>query len=331
MNKKMKKIFALILTLTLLFTITGCGGNNDEEEAFPYTIGIDFYGDSPALSACRKGMMEALEAEDIVKDENLKVISKNAQCNKENAAQNSESIIAQNADIICAFSTPMAQIALEAAKDSDTSVIFAGVSDPKAAGLSKGNITGLCIPLPVEKQLQLIREMLPQAVNIGILYCEDEDNSKTALNTYQELAEQYGFTIVASPIKEVNDIPLAADKLLLQVDCVAAIGDNTVASSLSTVLKKAELLGIPVFGTEIEQVKDGCIAAYGPDYYKAGLKLGEMVAKVLRDDIKAKEMKDITVSDAEIYYNPDVMETLNLTLPESIADTAINMNDFDEE
>ncbi len=43
---------------------------------------------------------------------------------------------------------------------------------------------------------------------------------------------------------------------------------------------------IPVFGSEIEQVKSGCVASMGIDYYQLGIKTGKMAAKILKGEEK---------------------------------------------
>ena len=52
-------------------------------------------------------------------------------------------------------------------------------------------------------------------------------------------------------------------------------------------LDKANGAKIPVFGSEIEQVKSGCVASMGIDYYQLGIKTGKMAAKILKGEEKA--------------------------------------------
>ena len=47
-------------------------------------------------------------------------------------------------------------------------------------------ITGVSDNLPVDEQLALIREMLPDAKTIGILYTTSEANSVSTIATYEE-------------------------------------------------------------------------------------------------------------------------------------------------
>jgi len=78
------------------------------------------------------------------------------------------------------------------------------------------------------------------------------------------------------------DIPLAIDNLLSKVDCLSNLTDNTVVGSLPVILEAANARGIPVFGSEIEQVKIGCVAGEGLEYYELGKQTGKMAAKVIK-------------------------------------------------
>ena len=94
-----------------------------------------------------------------------------------------------------------------------------------------------------------------------------------------------------SGISASSDIPLAADALLGKVDCMTNLTDNTVVASLPVILDKANAKNIPVFGSEIEQVKIGCLAAMGLDYIELGKQTGLMAAQVLKGEAKASEIK----------------------------------------
>ena len=130
------------------------------------------------------------------------------------ASQISKNFIAKKADLICAIATPMAQSAFGATKNTKIPVIFTAVTDPikaelaKADGTPNGNTTGTSDKLPVEKQLEMIRAILPEAVKIGIMYSTSEVNSLSAIEEYKA-ASNYGFEIIESGISTIADVPLA--------------------------------------------------------------------------------------------------------------------------
>ena len=232
---------------------------------------------------------------------------------------------------MCGIATPMAQAEYGVAKKSDIPVIFTAVTDPVAAELANadgtpvGEITGTSDKLPVEAQLKMIRQILPEAKNIGIMYTTSEVNSESAIAEYKKLAPQYGFEIVDTGISSSADIALAADTLINKVDCITNLTDNTVVASLPVILDKAAAKNIPVFGSEIEQVKIGCLAAMGLDYIELGKQTGKMAAQVLRGEKKASEMNYETIKEAAFYGNTQVAGNLGITLPEDLTENAAEL------
>lgn len=299
-----------------------------------YVIGIGQFAEHGSLDNCREGFMQGLLEEGFVEGQNLTVLYENSQADGGTANQIIDNFVAKKADLICAIATPMAQSAYSAAKKDNIPVIFTAVTDPVMAELAHadstpvGEITGTSDKLPVENQLEMIRTLLPDAKKIGIMYSTSEINSVSAIEEYKAAAANYGFEIVESGVSATADIPLAADNLLEKVDCINNLTDNTVVSSLPIILDKAGKKGIPVFGSEIEQVRIGCLATVGLDYISLGEQTGKMAAKVLKGEKKASEMNFEIIEEAAFYGNNQVAENLGITIPESLTSTAAGM--FDE-
>ena len=159
----------------------------------------------------------------------------------------------------------------------------------------------------IEAQLQMMRQMLPDAKKLGIMYTTSEANSVSAIEEYEKLSGDYGFQLVTKGITATADIPLAADELLSEVDCMTNLTDNTVVSSLSTILDKANEKKIPVFGSEIEQVKIGCLAAEGIDYIALGEQTGKMAAQVLNETYEEIGYEDTEADLAILTLEADVL------------------------
>lgn len=299
-----------------------------------YVVGIGQFAEHGSLDNCRVGFLAGLAEEGIVEGENLTVIYENAQADGGTAGQIIDNFLARNADLICGIATPMAQSAYSSAMRNNVPVIFTAVTDPVAAELANadgtpvGEVTGTSDKLPVEKQLEMIRTMLPDAKTIGIMYSTSEINSISAIEEYKAIAPDYGFEIVEQGISVIGDVPQAADSLLTKVDCITNLTDNTVVSALPVILDKAARLNIPVFGSEIEQVRIGCLATVGLDYIDLGEQTGRMAAKVLKGEMKASEMNFEVISEASFYGNNKVAENLGIMIPEELSATAAEL--FDE-
>ena len=340
----MKKSLKIMLLAALAASLTGCASGKAPEktqettsaasvksDAGTYTIGIAQFAEHGSLDNCREGFLQGLAAEGIEEGKNLTVLYENAQADGGTASQIVNNFLAKKTDLICAIATPMAQAAYSGAKKVNIPVIFTAVTDPVAAALAKedgspvGEITGTSDKLPVEKQLEMIRKILPDAKKIGILYSTSEVNSETAIKEYKAAAANYGFEIVEGAVTSTADISLATDSLLEKVDCLNNLTDNTVVSSLPLILDKAGKKNIPVFGSEVEQVKIGCLAAMGLDYVDLGKQTGVMAAKVLKGEAKASELNFEVIKDAAFYGNSKVADTLGITLPKELTDSAAQM------
>ena len=328
------KAAAIILTMAMVTAmVTGCAGSSSSSEAessegTTYTVGISQFAEHGSLDNCREGFLEGLAEEGIKEGENLEVVYKNAMTDMATAGQISSGFVTDKVDLVCAIATPSAQSAYNAAMDADIPVIFTAVTDPIAAELADadgnpaGEVTGTSDKLPVEAQLEMIRTMLPDAKKIGILYTTSEANSVSAIAEYKELVGKYDFELVEKGIATTADIPLATEELLRQVDCITNLTDNTVVSSLPTILEKANEKKIPVFGSEIEQVKIGCLAAEGIDYIALGKQTGKMAAQVLKGEKKASEIPFETITEPGFYVNNKVAENLGIQVPEELLKNA---------
>lgn len=330
MKRRMVSMMAAVTMVAAL--LAGCGDKAKEEEK-SYRIGISQFAEHGSLDNCRDGFLAGLAEEGIVEGKNLTVEYKNAAADMGTASQIANSFVSGKMDLICAIATPSAQAAYNAAMDAGIPVVFTAVTDPVEAELSAqdgtpvGEVTGTSDKLPVEAQLQMIRDILPDAKTIGIIYTTSEANSVAAIKEYEEKVGDYGFELVTKGVTAISEVGLAAEDLLTKVDCISNLTDNTVVSALATVLDKANEAKIPVFGSEIEQVKIGCLAAEGIDYVELGKTTGRMAAKVLKGEAKASELSFKQISEAGLYINTKAAENLGITIDSELVGKAVETYD----
>lgn len=332
-----KRVLAGILSLAMMVSLAGCGGTESKEASSTdaaaeksYTIGISQFAEHGSLDNCREGFLEGLKEAGIEEGKNLTVEVKNADADMGTASQIAQNFVSdEEVDLICAIATPSAQSAYSAAEETKIPVVYTAVTNPIAAELATddkkpvGNVTGTSDVLPVEAQLKMIREILPDAKTIGILYTTSEANSVYTIEEYEKLAGNYGFTIEKKGINTTADISIATEDLLGKVDCMTNLTDNTVVSSLPTILDMANEKKIPVFGSEIEQVKIGCLAAEGIDYINLGKQTGQMAAKILKGEANAADMEFEAIEENSLYVNEKVAENLGITVPDTMKDRAV--------
>ncbi len=306
-------------------------GNLSYAEEESYTIGISQFAEHDSLDNCREGLLEGLKEEGIEEGKNLTIRINNAAADMGTASQIAQSFVADDVDLICAIATPSAQAAYNAAMDSGIPVVYTAVTNPVEAelatedGMPVGAVTGTSDQLPVEAQLKMIREVLPDAETIGILYTTSEANSVYSITQYEELAPEYGFEIEVAGVTSTSEIPLATADLLEKVDCLTNLTDNTVVSFLPAILEQANEKNIPVFGSEIEQVRIGCLAAEGLDYISLGKDTGRMAAKILKGEASAEDMPFELLTESNLYINEAVAENLGIEIPDTMTERAVEI------
>ena len=91
-------------------------------------------GTDHASIATEVKIINALKEEGIEEGKNLTVEVKNAAADQGTAKQISDGFVSDKVDLVCAIATPSAQSAYNAAKDTDTPVIYTAVTSPKKAG-----------------------------------------------------------------------------------------------------------------------------------------------------------------------------------------------------
>lgn len=292
------------------------------------TIGISQYGEHASLDNCREGFIQGLKDVGLIEGEDFEISYQNAGFDNAIATQIAQNFSANNVALMCAVATPSATACYAAAEDKDIPVVFTAITDPVEAGLASGNITGTSDKLPVEAQLDLIRKLLPDATTIGILYTTSEPNSVSAVAEYELKGPDYGFAIEALGVTSQAEVTQAADSLIGRgVDCFSNLTDNNVVGVLSSILEKTDEAGIPVFGSEIEQVKLGCVAAAGIDYFALGQQTGAMAAKILTGEASAYNMDYETITEYGIYVNSAALATFSIELPADIAEKAIESSE----
>lgn len=317
---KKLKLASLILAAAMTLGLAACsdgktGGNASDS----YKVGIIQYGSHPSLDNCCKGVEEALSAAGITDIDRQDGNFDSATC--DTIAKN---MVAKNYDIIYAIATPAAVSAYAAAANTDIPVIFCAVSDPVAAGIVAdmsapgGKCTGTSDVLDFTAQIDLIKALQPDVKKIGILYTTSEANSVSQLAQFKAIAETKGIEVVDQGVQGAADIPQAAATLSAKVDCINNFTDNNVVNNLTVLLEQANAAGIPVYGSEVEQVSNGCVASISIDYVALGKVTGEMGVRVLNGE-SAGSIAVGQISEGTPVVNTEVMERFNITLPEAYA------------
>ena len=323
--KTLKKLLCGALSLTMVLSLAACGGEGGGDTAGGEVpiIGINQYGSHGSLDNCREGFLQGLQEAGLVEGTDYTIDYQNANFDTNLATQIAQAFSAEDAALMVGIATPSATACYAAAEDKDIPVVFTAITDPVGAKLDSGNITGTSDVLPVQGQLELIRAIQPEADTIGIVYTTSEANSVYSIGVYEELAADYGFTIEAIGVTAQSEVTQAVDTLISQgVDCLSNLTDNNVVGVLGSILEKTNEAGIPVYGSEIEQMELGCVAGAGLDYVQLGIQTGKMAAQILTGEATCEDLPYETIENYGLYVNSNALAAMGLTLPEDVAQNA---------
>lgn len=174
---------------------------------------------------------------------------------------------------------------------------------------------------PIAQQLALIKEILPEAGTLGVIYNAGEDNSVSLVALINENAAESTLEIEEVTVAATSEVATAARNLVGSVDAIYIPTDNTVVSALESVIQVGQDNQIPVFAGDTDSVERGAIAALSFDYYDVGRQTGAMVTKVLEGG-KPGDLAVEFVKDLKLSINPAAAEAMGVELPSSVADRA---------
>lgn len=295
------------------------------------TLGITQIVEHPALDASRQGVLDELKERGYVEGKNLEVTFENAQGNTAIAAQIARKFAGEPPTVLLAISTPSAQSAA-AAMPKTVPIVFTAVTDPLLAKLVAdldapgANITGVVDAPPLEAQLQLIRDMFPEAENLGVIYNPGEANSVSQAQALEALAPRLGFNLIEVTASRTSEVMGAARSLAGRADAIYVPVDNTVVSALESVVRVGFDADIPVFTGDNSSVARGALASLGFSYYDMGRQTGEMVVRIIEGENPA-DIPVGTVDKLELILNRSAAEAIGYAIPAEFQERAAEIVD----
>ncbi|MCL1962204.1 MAG: ABC transporter substrate-binding protein, partial [Desulfovibrionaceae bacterium] len=289
------------------------------------SVAVTAIVEHPALDATRDGIKEGLKEAGFEEGKNLKWQYQSAQGNPSTAAQIARKFIGDNPDVIVGIATPSAQALVAATKT--VPVVFATVTDPVGAqligawGPSGTNVAGVSDQLALDKQVDLIRRILPGARRVGMVYNPGEVNSTVVVKQLKEILPKFGMTLVEAAAPRSVDVSSAARSLVGKVDLIYTNTDNAVVSAYESLTKVGNDSKIPLIASDTDSVKRGAIAALGVNYFEMGKQTGRMVARILNGE-KPGVIAPETSDKLELYVNPGAAEKQGVKLSDEIINSA---------
>ncbi|PIT23670.1 ABC transporter substrate-binding protein [Snodgrassella alvi] len=280
-----------ILGLTAACLLTACspseqGGKTSDNGM--KKVAITAIVEHPALDAVRQGVIDELRAEGYEQGKNLQLDFQSAQGNTATASQIAKKFAGSNPDAIVAIGTPSAQSMVAVTRKIP--VVFAAITDPVAAKLvanwepSKTNVTGVSDELPLQPQIDLMKQVVPNLKTVGYVYSPGEVNSTVVLKQLQTLLAKDGINVAAVPAQRTTDVPMATKSLQGKANLIYTALDNNVVSAYESMYKVAKDMKMPLVASDTGSVKRGAAVAMGVNYHELGVATGKIVGRILKGE-----------------------------------------------
>ena len=311
--------------------LAACGNNSGEnqtqgsnsqasgsEDAFQ--IGVIQFTEHAALDAAYDGFVAGLDESGI----NYEIELLNAQNDQSTCTTIATNFVNDNKDLILAIATPAAQAV--ASETTEIPILVTAVTDPASAGLVDsneapgGNVSGTSDATPVEAQIELLQQLLPDAKNVGVLYCSAEQNSEFQLEQTRQACEAAGLNLEEFSVSSTNEIQQVASSMIGKVDVVYTFTDNTISANMPTVTMVTTENGIPCIVGEEGMIEGGGLATYGINYETLGRMTADQAVRILRDgeDISAMPIEFMSEEDCELKINEEAAQQLGIDIPEEL-------------
>lgn len=308
----MKYIYYLFIILSLL----SCKNTSQIK------IGVLQLIEHNALDSAYKGFVDGLKEAGYEDGKNIIIDYQNAQGEQANCITIGQKFINDKSDLILAIATPAAQAIANMTKDIP--ILITAVTDPADSKLVAdnnapgGNVTGTSDLTPVEAQIELLKEIIPNVKTVGLLYCSSEQNSVFQINIAKKKLDAMGIKYIDIAISNLNEIQQVIQNVIGKVEAIYTPTDNMIANGMATVALMTEPAKIPVICGEGGMTMLGGTATYGINYYELGKLTSTQAVSILKGDKKTSEMPIEYLQKFDLVVNTNMIESIGLTIPESL-------------
>ncbi len=345
---KMKKFLSVLLVGAMAMSLAACGSSSssssaesdaaeetseaEETEAASeetgdaegsadgtvYHVGIIQLLEHDALDAATKGFEDALV--ELLGEDGVEFDFQNAQGEETNCATIATGFVANDVDLIMANAT--AALQASSAATADIPILGTSITDYATAlnisdwdGTSGTNISGTSDLAPIDEQMDMLVELIPDVTKVGILYCSAEPNSQYQAKQAEAALDEKGIAWEEYTAADSNEIQTIVTNAVTSCDALYVPTDNTMAANVEIIKNIAVPAGVPMIAGE-EGLCAGGVATLSISYYDLGYTTGKMAYEVLVNGADVSSMEIQYAPNVTKEYNPTICEELGITVPD---------------
>lgn len=272
-----------------------------------------------ALDRATQGFEDALTEK---LGDNVEFDYQNAQGDSPTCATIANQFVSDGDDLIMANATP----AIQACSNATTDIPVVGTSCTSFASalnieLDDNNCTGMNVTgtddlAPLDEQAQMVKDLFPDASQVGILYCSAEVNSVYQAENIEKAFDDLGIAYKEYTFSDSNDLQSVCTTAVSESDVLYTPTDNIVAANTELIDSIARPAKVPIVAGEESQCIEAGLCSLSIDFYDIGYRAGEMAYDIL---VNGEDPATMPIEDPQTVkkvYNPEIAEDLGITMPD---------------
>lgn len=287
-------------------------------------IGILWFGsmDTPVALQDRSAFRQRLAALGYVEGKNIVIEERSARGNSERLRELAREFAASKVDVIVTPAVTASRAARQATRTIPIVMVHAG--DPVGAGLIAslarpgGNVTGSMNLSYAGKQIELMREIAPRAVQFAILLNPSNANAPRYVTDAMEAGHKFNLSLAVAEVARVEDFQNAFAMIRgMRPDVLMVMADPLIGDQIAQVIAFASSARLPAIYDQPAYARAGGMVGYGPLLVEHYVMAAGYVAKIL----KGAKPADLPVEQPtriQLVVNLKTAKAIGLTIPQSI-------------
>ena len=252
-------------------------------------VGLLLQGTPSSLATRIEGFQQGLRERGYSEGKNIALVPRFDEDREERLPSLAADLIRLRVDVIVAAATP----AVIAAKQATATIpiVIIHSADPAALGLVNSlarpgaNVTGLSSASPdySGKQLELLKEAVPQLSRIAILWNAANPGTAITFREMQDAARVFKLPIHSLEVRQIEDLASQFKTIPKQRGIgLVTLLDPLVVSQRARIVELAAESRLPAIYPQKEFVEAGGLMAYGADLADSYRRAALFVDKILR-------------------------------------------------
>ena len=311
-----------VVQLAACFALSGLAANAQQPDA-PRRIGV-LVGVSPESKEPLQGFRQGLRDAGYAEERDVVIEWRYANGHYEEIPQLAADLVERKVDVIVVDATPAARATLRAT--STIPIVMAAVADPVGSGLVAslahpgGNITGLSLMMTdlTAKRLQLLKEAIPRAARVAILWNPDTPPHRNVIQELKAVAPSLSIELTFVSVRRPEEFDAAFSAASrVRARALYVIEDPFFLVHRPTLLKLASKARLPAMYGLRQFVDAGGLISYGANASDLFRRSAGYVDRILKG-AKPADLPIEQPTKFELVVNLKTARALGITMPESI-------------